>query len=118
MNKHTKLQCIARQAADVLLTKLTDAEEPIKQAIIDLEAANQEAKDDKKPKPFSIGFSIKLDWSGGKAVYALGFSTRYKSESQEELPNPEQLGLFDGGEDGDESENSEFNAANFGKGGE
>lgn len=99
MNNPTKLQAIARQAADVLFNKLTDAEEPIKQAIIDLEAANQEAKDDKKPKPFTIGFSIKLDWSGGKAVYALGFSTRYKSESQEELPNPEQLGLFDGGED-------------------
>lgn len=85
-----KINFIARQAADVLQTKITDSSAKLLAAIAEHEEANQERE---TPAPFSLGFTIKIDWAGNKAVYALGFSTKYKDESSEELPNPDQPDL-------------------------
>jgi len=84
---NAKLKAIAAQAADELITKMEDCEEKLLPAIHEHAAAHEE--DDKCPA-FSIGFAIKLDWDGGKAVYSLSFSQKYKAESAHDIPDPNQ----------------------------
>lgn len=94
MNETTsKIRAIASQAADTLKTKLIDAEDRIESALVEHLAAQQETD---SSTPFSVSFSIKIQPSTNKVVYVLGFSQRYKDETEETLPNPDQPDLFDG----------------------
>lgn len=92
MNSTTsKIRAIASQAADALKTKLIDAEDRIESALIEHLAAQQETD---SSTPFSVSFSIKIQPSTNKIVYVLGFSQRYKDETEETLPDPDQPELF------------------------
>lgn len=90
------IKTIAKQAAAVLETKLLNSEDKLNAAMIEREEANDESE---TPKPFTIGFSIKIDLAKSKASYKLGFSTRYTDETSEPLPDKAQLGLFEKAED-------------------
>jgi hypothetical protein len=93
-----KIKDIARQASDSLYTKIIDASAKLQTAIAEHEEANQ---DNETPKTFNLGFIIKLDWAGNKAIYTLGFSTRYKDETAETLPDSSQPELFQDDEGGE-----------------
>lgn len=86
-----KLKGIARQAADVLITKLDDSEEKLLAAIAEHIAAH--ADDDKCP-PFSVSFAIKLDWDANKVVHRLSFTQQYKDETIADIADPNQPELF------------------------
>jgi hypothetical protein len=95
-----KINFIARQAADVLQTKIEDSSAKLLAAIAEHEEANQHSE---TPKPFSLGFTVKIDWAGNKAVYTFSFSTKYKDESAKTLPDPNQRDLFDEHTEGGEA---------------